>query len=81
MVKAAGTGFALPSRTVYLTNDPGLDPSKTAETEQKVAQWRQHHDLPFPDFDPKEIPALRDQIVYPEPESAVRNESKEPGSD
>ncbi len=78
-IKAAGTGFALPSRTVYLTGDPGLDPHKTAETEQKVKEWREHHELPFPDFDPNEIPALRDQIVYPAPESAVRKEDK-PGS-
>ncbi len=81
IVKAAGTGFALPSRTVYLTGDPGLDTRKTAETEQKVKQWREHHELPFPDFDPNEIPALRDKIVYPVPESAVRNEDKEPGTE
>ena len=81
IVKAAGTGFALPSRTIYLTGDPGLDPRKTAETEQKVNRWREHHELPFPDFDPNEIPALRDKIVYPVPESAVRNEDKEPGTE
>ena len=55
MVKAAGTAFALPSRTVYLTGDLGLDPRKTAETEQKVKQWREHHKLPFPDFDPNKV--------------------------
>ena len=81
IVKAAGTGFALPSRTVYLTGDPGLDSRKTAETEQKVKQWREHHELPFPDFAPNEIPALRDKIVYPVPESAVRNEDKEHGTE
>ena len=81
IVKAAGTGFALPSSTVYLTGDPGLDSRKTAETEQKVKQWREHHELPFPDFAPNEIPALRDKIVYPVPESAVRNEDKEHGTE
>ena len=81
IVKAAGTGFALPSRIVYLTGDPGLDSRKTAETEQKVKQWREHHELPFPDFAPNEIPALRDKIVYPVPESAVRNEDKEHGTE
>jgi MscS family membrane protein len=81
IAKAAGTGFALPSRTVYLAGDPGLDPRKTAETEQKVKQWREHHELPFPDFAPNEIPALRDKIVYPAPESAVRNDDKEHGTE
>ena len=81
IVKAAGTGFALPSRTVYLTGDPGLDSRKTAETEQKVKQWREHHELPFPDFAPNEIPALRDKIVYPVPESAVRNEDEKHGTE
>jgi MscS family membrane protein len=76
IIGAAGTGFALPSRTVYLTGDPGLDPDKKAVTEQKVQQWRDHHELPFPDFNPDEIPGLRDQVVYPAPESAVRKDEK-----
>jgi len=76
IVQAAGTGFALPSRTIYMTSDPGIDPQKKIETEQKVKEWREHHDFPFPDFNPNEIPALRDQIVYPAPESAVRKEDK-----
>jgi MscS family membrane protein len=78
IIKSAGTGLALPSRTLYFTGDPGLDARKTSETEEKVKQWREHHELPFPDFDPKEIPTLRDQIVYPAAESAVRNEDEEP---
>jgi MscS family membrane protein len=78
IIKSAGTGLALPSRTLYFTGDPGLDARKTSVTEEKVKQWREHHELPFPDFDPKEIPTLRDQIVYPAPESAVRNEDEEP---
>jgi MscS family membrane protein len=76
IVQAAGTGFALPSRTIYMTNDPGIDPQKKIETEQKVKEWREHHEFPFPDFNPNEIPALRDQIVYPSPESAVRKDDK-----
>ena len=80
MVKAAGTGFELPSRTVYMTGDPGLDLRKTVETGEKVKQWREHHELPFPDFNPDKIPSLRDQIVYPAPESAVRNEDRERGT-
>jgi MscS family membrane protein len=76
IIGAAGTGFALPSRTLYLTGDTGLDPGKKAATEQKVQEWRDHHEFPFPDFNPDEIPALRDQIVYPAPESSVRKDEK-----
>jgi len=45
-----------------------------------MKQWCEHHELSFPDFNPNEIPALRDRIVYPVPESAVRNEDEKRGT-
>jgi MscS family membrane protein len=74
IIQASGTGFALPSRTLYFTRDRGLDAKKSAETEQKVREWREHGELPFPDFNPSEIPGLKGQIVYPAAESAVRKD-------
>jgi len=71
IVEKSGTDFAFPSRTVYLTRDPGLDKEKTASAERQVQQWRDERQLPFPDFAPADKSAFRGSIAYPEPESAV----------
>jgi MscS family membrane protein len=71
IVEKSGTGFAFPSRTLYFSRDSGLDKEKTAAAEQQVQQWRDQHQLPFPDFAPAEKSAFRGSIVYPPPESAT----------
>jgi MscS family membrane protein len=71
IVERSGTGFAFPSQTLYLGRDSGLDPEKTAAAEKQVQQWRDQHQLPFPDFDPTEKAALRGSIPYPPPESSI----------
>jgi MscS family membrane protein len=75
IVARSGSGFALPSQTLYLSRESGLDKEKSAAAEQQVAQWRDQHNLPFPDFAPADKSALSNSIVYPEPDSATgRNE-------
>jgi len=71
IVEKSGTDFAFPSRTVYLTRDPGLDKERASSAEQQVQQWRDQRQLPFPDFAPADKSAFRGSIAYPEPESAV----------
>ena len=71
IVERSGTAFAFPSQTLYLTRDSGLDEEKTAAAEKQVQEWRDQHQLPFPDFAPAEKSALRGSIPYPSPESAV----------
>ena len=71
IVEKSGTGFAFPSQTLYLSRDSGLDKEKASAAEQQVQQWREQHNLPFPDFAPADKSAFRGSIVYPEPESAV----------
>jgi MscS family membrane protein len=51
IVKEAGTGFAFPSQTAYLTDDSGLDAERSREAEVQVEDWRVKGKLPFPDFD------------------------------
>ncbi len=70
IVEKSGSGFAFPSRTLYFSRDSGLDKEKTAAAEQQVQQWRDQHQLPFPDFAPADKSAFRGSIVYPPPESA-----------
>ena len=71
IVERSGTGLAIPSQTLYLGRDSGLDPEKTAAAEKQVQQWRDQHQLPFPDFAPAEKSAFRGSISYPPPESSI----------
>jgi MscS family membrane protein len=71
IVEKSGTGFAFPSQTLYFSRDAGLDKEKAAAAEQQVQQWRDQHQLPFPDFAPPDKSSFRGSIVYPPPESAI----------
>jgi MscS family membrane protein len=73
IVAQSGTGFAFPSRTLYLGKDSGLNPELTEEAQKKVEAWRKERELPFPDFAQTEISQMRDAITYPDPDSAVNN--------
>jgi MscS family membrane protein len=71
IVAKSGSGFAFPSQTVYFARDSGLEKEKASAAEQQVQQWRDQHQLPFPDFAPADKSAFRGSIVYPPPESAT----------
>jgi MscS family membrane protein len=71
IVDRSGTRFAFPSQTLFLGRDSGLAPEKTAAAEKEVQQWRDQHDLPFPDFAPDERSSFRGSISYPPPESSL----------
>ena len=64
-VRDAGTGFAFPSSTVYLSRDRGLDAEKTRTAEGTIRALRTDRKLPFPDFTPREIEELSDRLDYP----------------
>jgi MscS family membrane protein len=72
IVKASGTSLALPSQTVYVGQDKGLDADKTAAAVEEVESWREGKTLPFPDFAAKDISEVSNSLTYPPPESAVR---------
>jgi MscS family membrane protein len=78
IVEKSGSGFAFPSQTVYFSRDSGLDKEKAGAAEQQVQQWRDQHQLPFPDFAPADKSAFRGSIVYPQPESAVARNQRLP---
>ncbi len=78
IVEKSGSGFAFPSQTLYLSRDSGLDQEKASAAEQQVQQWRDQHNLPFPDFAPADKSAFRGSIAYPPPESAVEKHQKTP---
>jgi len=71
IVEDAGTGFAFPSQTVYLTRDTGLDKEKGEVTQQQVQKWRAEKQLPFPDYAAADIAEFQGTLPYPEPDSAL----------
>jgi MscS family membrane protein len=74
VVDESGTSFSSPSRNVVIARDPGLDAKKSEDAERVVAEWREGHALPFPDFPPAEISRMRGSILYPPPDSAVADD-------
>jgi MscS family membrane protein len=71
IVEKSGSTLAYPAQTVYFSRDSGMNQERAAAAEQQVQQWRDQHQLPFPDFAPADKSAFRGSIVYPDPESAV----------
>ena len=65
VVNDAGTGFAFPSQTTYLTQDTGLDKEKIRRSEEKVEDWRSDHTLPFPEIEEEEQEKIEDILDYP----------------
>ena len=78
IVENSGSGFAGPSQIVHFSRDSGLDKEKVTAAEQQVQQWRDQHELPFPDFAPADKSAFRGSIVYPPPESAIGKNERIP---
>ncbi len=73
IVDGAGTGFAFPSQTVYLSRDMALDKEKADRVARQVQKWREGNQLPFPDFKPADISEFSNSLPYPQPGSAVGN--------
>ena len=56
LIEAAGTDFAFPSQTTYLSQDSGIDRERSKAAEAQVKAWRSKDKLPFPEFPPKGSP-------------------------
>jgi MscS family membrane protein len=65
IVNEAGSGFAFPSQTAYLSRDKGLDRERGGRVEARVQQWRTGGKLPFPEFEVERREKLRDTLDYP----------------
>lgn len=77
IVAESGTDFAFSSQTIYLTEDRGTAPDKTAAAEDRVRQWRERGELHLPKFDPQRIDELRRTICYPEAGSSAHRAASE----
>jgi MscS family membrane protein len=76
VVNEAGTGFAFPSQTTYLSRDAGLNAERQDEAEARVEQWRSENKLPFPEFDEADKEQLSNVLDYP-PEGSPAFEPKD----
>jgi MscS family membrane protein len=65
IVAEAGTGFAFPSQTAYVTRDTGLDAERTSAAEAEVQAWRTEGSLPFPELAPEQVTALDGALDFP----------------
>jgi MscS family membrane protein len=77
IINAAGSGFAFPSQTTYLTRDRGLDLERRREAETQVRRWRDGGKLPFPEFEESEGERLNNILDYP-PKGSPHYEPPEP---
>ncbi|HEX5078060.1 MAG TPA: hypothetical protein VFV80_02840, partial [Geminicoccaceae bacterium] len=77
-VEEAGSGFAFPSQTTYLTRDKPLDAERAKAAEGQVDQWRRDDALPFPEPDPLRRQELDGTLDFPPKGSASRRPAADP---
>ncbi|QJF51104.1 mechanosensitive ion channel family protein [Roseobacter ponti] len=65
IVENAGTSFAFPSSTLYLSKDAGLDAQKREAASSSVKGWRRSRNLPFPNFSAEMRKSFEDTLRYP----------------
>ena len=80
LVEAAGTGFAFPSQTAYLSRDSGVDPERSQAAEAEVQTWRSKGVLPFPEFPSEQREQFRDTLDFPPFGSPNARPDPEPGN-
>jgi MscS family membrane protein len=79
VMEDSGGGLALPSQTLYLGRDAGVEKEKADKSAKKIAELREGKRLPFPDHHEEDISSFKGSIEYPQPESAVRKQAGESG--
>ncbi len=79
VMEDSGGGLALPSQTLYLGRDAGIEKEKADVAAKKIAELRDGKQLPFPDFHEEDISSFKGSIEYPQAESAVRKQPGESG--
>ncbi|MFZ1536867.1 MAG: mechanosensitive ion channel family protein [Chromatiaceae bacterium] len=65
LVEEAGTGFAFPSQTLYLSRDSGLDSEQQQAAEKQVREWAAAQSLPFPDLAEEVRKQVTNTLDYP----------------
>jgi MscS family membrane protein len=77
VVTDAGSGFAFPSRTVYMGEDSGLDKKRASAAEKQTETWRHSGRLPFPRLSSERLDQIKDTLDYPPRGSPEASKEKE----
>jgi MscS family membrane protein len=79
IIETSGTSVAFPSQTTYLVGDSGLNSARSREAIEKIQQWREQSNLPFPDFPTERIAEIKGTIEYPPSGSAAKSKTMKAG--
>jgi MscS family membrane protein len=79
VMEDSGGGLAVPTQTLYLSRDAGVEKEKADSAVKKIAALRDGKKLPFPDFHPDDISSLKGTIQYPPTESVSNKSPEDPG--
>jgi len=79
IVAESGTKFAIPSQTLYLGRDGGLDEKLSDAAKQQVAGWRRAGTLPFPNPAAARIDELEGTLDFP-PDGSIDEAQPDDGS-
>ncbi|HEY5911098.1 MAG TPA: mechanosensitive ion channel family protein [Verrucomicrobiae bacterium] len=66
IIARAGTGFALPSQTIYFERGHGTNKTLARQAEDEVRRWREQGQLFQHKFDDETIEELTDTLKYPD---------------
>jgi MscS family membrane protein len=73
VIEASGTLVAFPSQTTYVVGDSGLNPVRSREAIEKIQNWKDRNELPFPD---RESRRVQRDIEYPPAGPAAQEKGK-----
>ena len=79
IIAESGTKFAIPSRTLYLGRDGGLDKARGEAAKEQVANWRSTGTLPFPNSAAARVDELEGTLDFP-PDGSVDETQPTDGS-
>jgi MscS family membrane protein len=77
IVDEAGTSLALPAQNTFIARDHGMHPERTAAVTGEVRKWKEERRLPFPDYAPDEVAAMRARVPYPSEHSVLGKRADE----
>src|SRR5579864_2690167 len=76
VIDESGSALAVPSQTLYLGKDAGLEKEKAEAAAKQISDLREGKQLPFPDHHKDDIAGFKGTIQYPQADSAVSNDKR-----
>ena len=77
IVSASGSEFAIPSQTLYMARDQGLDAAAAMAAMSEVRSWRESGNLPFPTLSAERVNEINDTLDWPPAGSADAGSGKD----